>query len=214
MKKTVLLLLLISGFTSQAQITDIDGNSYDTVRIGTQVWMAENLNVSRFRNGDTIMEAKTAEEWAKAIENQQPAWCYYDNNPENGDKYGKLYNWYTINDSRGLAPINYDIPTHIEWTVLVDYCGGFDVAGKKLKSKSGWGFLHNGSNKSGFSGLPGGLCRDDGTFGFKKMYGYFWTSSEYHTNFVWTREIDYSDRFVNGDPRPKVWGFSVRCIKD
>jgi uncharacterized protein (TIGR02145 family) len=213
MKSTLLILLLISGFTSQAQVTDIDGNSYDTVRIGTQTWMAENLNVARFRNGDTIPEARTMEEWKKAAENQQPAWCYYDYDPKYGDKYGKLYNWFVINDPRGLAPANYHIPSHTEWTVLVDYCGGFDVAGKKLKSKNGWGFLHNGTNKSGFSGLPGGWCDQDGLFGSINN-GYFGTSSESHTGWVWSHELDYSDNFVDSYAMPMAVGFSIRCIKD
>ena len=91
---------------------------FKTVQIGTQVWMTKNLDVSSFRNGDPIPEAKTDEEWKKAEENKQPAWCYYDNNSANGAKYGKLYNWYAVNDPRGLAPIGFRVPTDEDWIFL------------------------------------------------------------------------------------------------
>jgi uncharacterized protein (TIGR02145 family) len=124
MKKTVLLFLLISGFTSQAQITDIDGNSYDTVRIGTQMWMAENLNVSRFRNGDEIPMVVTDEDWALASKNKQPAWCYVFNDSSSSVLLGKLYNWYAVNDSRGLAPEGWHVASDTDWTQLTDHLGG------------------------------------------------------------------------------------------
>ena len=94
-----------------------------TVTIGTQVWMTKNLDVAKFRNGDPIPEAKTDEEWEKAGENKQPAWCNYDNNPANGTKYGKLYNWHAVNDPRGLAPEGYHVPTDAEWTILENFLG-------------------------------------------------------------------------------------------
>ncbi len=118
------------------QVTDINGQTYKTVVIDTQTWMAENLNVSTFRNGDPIPQAKTDEEWKAAGENKQPAWCYYDNDTANGAKYGKLYNWFAVNDSRGLAPAGYHIPTDEEWTTLHYYLGN-DI-GNKTKSTSGW----------------------------------------------------------------------------
>lgn len=119
-----------------AQISQTGG--FKSVKIGTQIWMTENLNVSTFRNGDAIPEAKTNEEWEQAGQNKQPAWCYYNNDPKNGAKYGKLYNWFAVNDSRGLAPEGWHIPTDYEWTVLTDYLGGGEFAGGKLKSKIGW----------------------------------------------------------------------------
>ena len=118
------------------QVTQI--GSYKSVKIGNQTWMAENLNVSTFRNGDPIPEAKTDEEWKRAGENQQPAWCYYENDPKNGQKYGKLYNWYAVNDPRGLAPEGWHVSTNIEWKNLADFQGGRWDAGKKMKSTSGW----------------------------------------------------------------------------
>jgi uncharacterized protein (TIGR02145 family) len=104
-----------------------------TVTIGTQVWTTKNLDVSTFRNGDVIPQATTDEAWEAAGENKQPAWCYYDNDTANASKYGKLYNWYAVNDPRGLAPAGYHIPTDAEWTVLTDYMGGEGIAGKKMK---------------------------------------------------------------------------------
>ncbi len=114
-------------------------NSYaQSVTIGTQTWTTKNLDVATFRNGDLIPEAKTDEEWKAAGDNKQPAWCYYDNKAANGTKYGKLYNWYAVVDARGLAPAGWHVPTDEEWTVLSTFLGGDDVAGKKMKSSSGW----------------------------------------------------------------------------
>lgn len=115
--KSIYLLMLFGVFLVFASsckntVTDSrDGNAYKTVTIGNQVWMAENLNVDKFRNGDLILQAKTEEEWKKAGENKHPAWCYFDNDTANDAKYGKLYNWYAVNDPRGLAPAGWHIPT-------------------------------------------------------------------------------------------------------
>ena len=109
-----------------------------SVLIGEQSWTSENLNVDRFRNGDLIPEAKTAEEWINAGKNKQAAWCYYNNDPNNEAKYGKLYNWHAVNDTRGLAPTGWHVPTEAEWTILSDFLGGENQAGTKMKSTSGW----------------------------------------------------------------------------
>lgn len=118
-----------------------------TVTIGTQVWATKNLNVTTFRNGDPIPQAKTDAEWKAAGENKQPAWCYYDNNAANGAKYGILYNWYAVNDPRGLAPEGFHIPTDSEWDTLVSFLGGEDVARKKMKSAIGWENYTSGGSK-------------------------------------------------------------------
>ena len=115
---------------------DIDGNIYKTVKIGSQTWMAENLNVEHFQNGYPIQEAKTNEEWKKAGENNRPAWCYYNFDPINGEKYGKLYNWYAINDSRRLTPKEWHVPSDNEWKELEKYL--VDKVGYKMKSTIGW----------------------------------------------------------------------------
>ena len=108
------------------------------VQIGNQKWTEFNLNVSTFRNGDSIPEAKTSEEWQKAGIDKQPSWCYYENDSNYGSRYGKMYNWYAVNDPRGLAPQGWHIPNREEWGILVQYCGGYKVAGTKIKTKEGW----------------------------------------------------------------------------
>jgi uncharacterized protein (TIGR02145 family) len=121
---------------------------YKSVTIGTQTWMTENLNVSTFRNGDLILEAKTKEEWKKAGENKQAVWCYYNFDSKNEAKYGKLYNYYAVNDPRGLAPEGWHIPKNSEWYLLTDYLGGENKAGLKLKKASGWNTWSSGGSKT------------------------------------------------------------------
>ncbi len=106
---------------------------YDSIKIGNQEWMTRNLDVDRFQNGDLIPNIESNEEWKKAGENAQPAWCYYDNDPENGKKYRKLYNWFAVNDPRGLAPEGSHITSQKEWNILVEFLGGFKIAGLKMK---------------------------------------------------------------------------------
>jgi uncharacterized protein (TIGR02145 family) len=205
MKKVSLIFILLIGFGCITYS--------QTVTIGTQVWMTKNLDVATFRNGDPIPEAKTAEEWKRAGENQDPAWCYYDNDPANGAKYGKLYNWYAVNDSRGLAPVGYHIPSDDEWTILTDFLGG-KIAGTKMKSKSGWKKKGNGTNSSGFSGLPGGHRYLNGSFYSIGKNGYWWSSSEYLTRVAWYRYLYYNNGNVYAFDYSEESGFSVRCLKD
>lgn len=161
-----------------------DGDTLNQVTVGKQVWMTENLEVDKFRNGDTIPEAKTAEEWKTACENKQPAWCYYDNDSDNGVKYGKLYNWYAVNDPKGLAPSGWHVPADAEWMILKETQGR--DAGIKLKSTSGWEDESNGNNKSGFSGLPGGLRTNGGDFYESGKHTGWWSSTELPTtNNAW-----------------------------
>ncbi len=186
----------------------------EEVQIGTQTWMAKNLDVSKFRNGDVIPEAKTAEEWKAASEKGQPAWCYYDNNPENGKIYGKLYNWYAVNDLRGLAPKGWHIPTDGEWTSLTNYLGGSEIAGAKMKSKTGWYGNGNGTNSSGFNGLPGGYRLVYGSFNYIGKTGIWWSSSEGSASSAWDRSLNYGDGDVYRSLGSKRSGFSVRCLRD
>ena len=181
---------------------------------GQQVWMPENLNVSTFRNGETIPEAKTKEEWNRAAEAQQPAWCYYNNDPANGAKYGKLYNWYAVNDPRGLAPTGYHIPSDQEWSALTAYLGGEEEAGTKMKSTNGWDGNGNGTNTSGFSGLPGGTRGDHAAFYDFGEMGRWWSSSEVSTFSAWSRLLSYYNGNVDGGKNPKNFGLSVRCLRD
>ena len=184
-----------------------------TVTIGTQTWTTKNLDVATFRNGDAIPQAKTDEEWYAAGNNKQPAWCYYKNNTANGTKYGKLYNWYAVNDARGLAPVGYHIPTDTEWTKLSDYLGGEDSA-EKMKSLSGWLYNGNGTNSSGFSGLPGGYRSDLGDFGFVGYFGNWWSASEYNVTDAWDRRLSNYNSNLNRNLDYKNYGLSVCCVRD
>ncbi|WP_338225600.1 fibrobacter succinogenes major paralogous domain-containing protein [Algoriphagus confluentis] len=127
------------------------------VIIGHQLWMGENLNVHTFRNGDSIPQARSYQEWAQAARKRQPAWCYFENKEENGVSYGKLYNYFAVSDPRGLAPEGWRIPSQADWLDLMVSLGGKDLVGKFLKQEFGWNEQGNGTNSSGFSALPGGI---------------------------------------------------------
>jgi uncharacterized protein (TIGR02145 family) len=208
---TVLMMIVLTT-SSCGDKTPPKDKTPDDVVIGTQTWTTKNLDVATFRNGDAIPQAKTDEEWGAASENKQPAWCYYENNTANGTKYGKLYNWYAVNDARGLAPAGYHIPTDEEWTVLSTFLGGEDVAGKKMKSTSGWNNDGNGTNSSGFSGLPGGF-RHYGYFDNVGFYGYWWSASE-SVAYAWRRGLFPNYSFLYRDSSNKSNGLSVRCVRD
>ena len=208
----------IYNYTQGANITDVDGNSYPTIvtNCSNQIWMQKNLNVSRYRNGDIIPQVTDVTQWNQLTTG---AWCYYNNDPLNGPIYGKLYNWYAVNDQRGLAPTGYHIPSDSEWTNLISCLGGNNVAGGAMKESSSinWVSPNTGAtNSSGFTGIPGGY--NDYGFNHIGIRGYWWTSSEYISqggvdygkfyalyNFI--ASVDYSYTF-------KTRGYSVRCIKD
>ena len=190
-------------------VSDIDGTSYRTITIGEQTWMAENLNVSHFRNGDLIPEAKTIEEWIKASTEKSAAWCYYDNDSENGKKYGKLYNWYAVDDPRGLAPAGWVVPDNRDWEELIDYLGGNSKAGLVMKSTTGWNSKGNGDNSSLFTALPGGGLDYNGVFRDIGNAAVWWSSLEesaataYGTSLV--------GDVVHGSYK-KISGLSVRAL--
>jgi uncharacterized protein (TIGR02145 family) len=216
--KITSLLLLVSLFTAEI----INAQTGKTVKIGKQEWMSKNLDVATFRKGEPIPEAKTDKEWVEAGENKQPAWCYYNNYPANEANYGKLYNWYAVADPRGLCPVGWHVPSDAEWTQLTDYLGGEDEAGVKMKAKEGWhikadadGELSNGSNSSGFSGIPAGGRINDGTFASTGSNGIWWSSSEYDSKNAWNRNLYYFNGNVSFRSFGKKQdGFSVRCLRD
>ena len=187
---------------------------FPSLEIGNQIWMTENLNVDKFRNGDPIPEAKTNEEWERAGKNKQPAWCGFDYDTNNVSKYGKLYNWYAVNDSRGLAPVGWHIPTDIEWTNLVDFLGGETEARDKLKNSSDWQENGNGNNTSGFSGLPAGTRDETGYMEPTGYYCYWWSSSEAESGEAWYRSLYYNNGAALRGKRSKTYGYSVRCLRD
>ena len=177
-----------------------------TVKIGNQVWISENLNVSAFRNGDPIPEAKTYEEWDSAREKGTPAWCYYENDPENGKKYSKLYNWYAVNDPRGLAPEGWHIPSKDELEILLNKYGG---EGSKAYNV----LIHGGA--SGFSSLFGGWRGEGGDFGLAGVYAGYWsTTQEDNKQAAWNLSIDSRDKYALLFTPMMSSGCSVRCVKD
>lgn len=226
MKSTV-LLLSISLFTfmlvsiGTATIYGQSDDSYETIKIGTQVWMAQNLNVDKFRNGDLIPEAKTSEEWLKAAMDGQPVWSYYNNKTENGDKYGKLYNWFAVVDPRGLAPEGWIIPSFDDMTVLIEYADKnladfFDnnVTGRILKSTDGWSDNGNGTNESKFTALPGGWRYMEGDFFNLTKSGYWWSSTNINRAEAWAIRLQNDGDHAIRIGKFKGNGLSIRCIKE
>ena len=183
-----------------------------TVRIGTQIWAVANLNVSTFRNGDSIPEAKTSKEWVAAGESGKPALCYFNNDPATGLKYGRLYNWYAVNDPRGLAPVGWTLSGANDWAMLINYLGGQGAAGSKMKSTGGWGEGNNGTNESGFIGFPGGYRVENGSFLNIGSIGTWWSSTENNTPTAIDHYLAQSSS-VGRSNSPKQRGESVRCIR-
>ena len=197
--KKLLSLILLLGFTIKGQ----------EIKIGTQTWMSKNLDVIKYRNGDAIPQVQDKNAWAKL---KTGAWCYYENKTAKGTTYGKLYNWFAVNDLRGLAPSGYHIPTDAEWTILTDNLG--EEAGTKMKSTSGWKNNGNGNKTSGFAGLPGGYRNSNVNFSGFGANGNWWSSSELDTDNAWYRYLFSSGGNVGRLYDFKLYGFSVRCLRD
>jgi len=180
-----------------------------TVRIGKQDWMCENLNVDHYQNGDLIPEVKDAGEWESL---KSGAWCYYNNDPDNGRKYGKLYNWYAINDPRRLAPEGCHIPEYVEFLKLTETVNKNSNALKIVNLGSRW---HSSNNLSGFSSLMSGRRIHNGTFHDKGSSSYLWSSTEFGPLNANSLNF-YSDEDTNiyKIPYEKTFGFSVRCLRD
>ena len=204
-----------------------------TVTIGNQVWMSQNLDISNFRNGDPIPQVKTAEEWMKAGANKQPAWCYYENDSTTWSKCGKLYNWHAVNDPRGLAPIGWHIPSIDEWQILISKIG--NNAAYKMKNKVGWpdyfdpfdiAMNHpkqgNGNNIIGFNTLYCGSRNGQNGFAGFNILMTWWSATEksdkidflewsYKPICVLTISDDNKTLFLQNEPDS---GCSIRCLKD
>ena len=214
-----IMWLSFSG-NSYSQLTDIDGNVYKTVTIGNQVWTAENLNTSHYRNGDTIIQIDDPVRWEN---NVGGAWCYYTmgdfnfyNNPyETVLPYGKLYNWYAVNDERGLAPEGWHVATLDDWKTLLDNLGGYEVAGGKMKTYARWQSPADiDVNSSGFTMLFGGYRSNRGLFLDYDKYAYFWTSTEYKDSYCWCYDLYAESTLVARYTHLKGNGLSVRLVKD
>ncbi|MFC1527971.1 fibrobacter succinogenes major paralogous domain-containing protein [Candidatus Neomarinimicrobiota bacterium] len=207
--------------TSTKTVTDIDGNVYEIVTIGNQVWMAENLKVTKYRNGDAIPNVTNDTEWSNL---STGAYCSYDNDDSNITTYGFLYNWFTVNDNRNLAPAGWHIPTDEEWKQLEIYLGmsqtvvdnpGYRPSrvGNMLKSTNGWNY-NEGTNSSRFTALPSGAHNyNEGFVGIGDI-AYFWSSTEATDNYAWSRHLSIYHDTVGYIRVNRISGLSVRCIKD
>ncbi|WP_309640281.1 fibrobacter succinogenes major paralogous domain-containing protein [Flavobacterium sp.] len=220
------LLVLVMGITScsdEENKTQTQVASRPTVpimanelQIGTQIWMTKNLNVSRYRNGDPIPQVTNPTQWSNLTTG---AWCYYANNTANGIVYGKLYNWFAVNDPRGLAPVGWHVPSDDEWTALTTCLGGVPVAGGKMKTTRTWSLPNVGAtNSSGFSGVGAGeRANNGGGFYFIGDTSRFWssTSSGPTINYAaWSLSIYAAYQVTSRNDAIVQDGMSVRCIKD
>lgn len=195
-------------------VTDIDGNEYATIDIGTQKWMAENLRTSKYRNGDAIPIVTNNTVWDSL---SSGAYCWYNNDTIYETPYGKLYNWFAVDDSRGLCPTGWHVPTYDEWTTLADYFGGIGSAGGKLKEAgtTHWNSPNTGAtNESGFTGLPGGARDANGPFYNIEEVGRWWTSTGETSNRAWYRVLSFDNDNLFQFRFSRRLGFSVRCIRD
>lgn len=211
------------GIEYSGTVTDIEGNVYNTIQIGNQLWMADNLRTTKYRDGDAIKDTTGSTTWELLDEG---AYCSYNHDDNFVSLYGRLYNWFAVNDHRGLAPDGWHIPSDDEWKELEEYLGmsqeETDMVGSrennevglKLKSTSGWYDEGNGTNESGFTAVPSGFCGNYGDFDGDGYDAIFWSSTLSSEGVPWRRGLGFIAigvaRYSNG----KNYGFSVRCIKD
>lgn len=185
-----------------------------TVVIGTQEWMLRNLDVTTYRDGTPIPEVTDNAAWADLTTG---AWCYVSNNSANGPIYGKLYNWYAVNDAKGLAPLGYHIPSNDELTTLFTYLDGELVAGAKLKETgiTHWQSPNSGAtNSTGWTGLPGGFRDTDGNFYNFNTAGVWWSSTQYDITNAWSFSLSINYNGVGYGSINKNRAYSIRLIKD
>lgn len=194
-------------------VRDIDGNIYNTVKIGDQEWMAENLKTTAYNDGTSIPEVTDPEEWRHL---QTAAFSWYDNDIRNKHTYGALYNFYTIETGK-LCPEGWHVPSNEEWRELIDYLAVIGYKGEEggaLKSEYGWYDNGNGTDDFGFAAFPGGSRDYSGIFYFFGYYGHWWSATENNPLYAWYWYIYYYHDNVYRNYLIKSNGFSVRCLKD
>lgn len=196
-------------------VSDIDGNVYRAVIIGAQIWMAENLKVTHYRDGSPIPDAQGDEEWAHL---QEGAYCLFPKDPSDYKAtYGCLYNFYAVDDRRGLAPEGWHVPTASEWRELAKNLGGDTIGGSKMKDTLSnlWKIVPPGSsNASGFSALPAGGRGRRGEFGEVGNYATWWSSTSYDSMNAWHWGLHPDKNSLRYNPGHKASGFSVHCVKN
>ena len=215
MKKSLLLIFisLTAVLKSKAQSTgsglmDIEGNTYKSILLGKQEWMMDNLKVTKYRNGQSIPHIQDSIVW-NAWKNG--AYVFY----KNDTKHGILYNWMAVNDSRGVCPTGWHVPSSFEWDTLAKFLGGNEVAGGKMKTKLHWETPNtSATNESSFHALPKGMYGVNGSFNNIGKNAYWWSSSEHGVSSAWGREIGFNESALFAGHGDKRDGLSVRCIKD
>jgi uncharacterized protein (TIGR02145 family) len=196
-------------------IIDQDGNTYKTVTIGTQIWMAENLRTTKYNDSTIIPNVISNNEWDTLT---RGAYCNYNNTSsiDSIATFGRLYNWHAVNTGK-LAPKGWHVPTNADWTTLTDFLGAEIVAGGKLKENGPklWVWPNSAAtNKTGFTALPGGSRGQNGKFYDVGYYGTWWCADETGTNLAWGRDVGYATGYIAIDYVNKTLGFSVRCVRD
>jgi uncharacterized protein (TIGR02145 family) len=197
--------------TSEINKAEKKSGNYQSVTIGNQVWMQKNLDVVNFRNGDPVPQAKSEEEWQNMRYEKKASWCYYNFSDSGEGTSARLYNWFAVNDPRGLAPEGWKIPTAEDWDILRKKLG-MGVAGKKMKSVSGWNGK-NGTNISGFNGLPGGYCDYNGVFSSLGTESYWWGSNDDGSSWSPSIYLAGEDDYMHKHQMSKGSGLFVRCIR-
>jgi uncharacterized protein (TIGR02145 family) len=196
-------------------VSDIDGNIYYTVQIGTQIWLRSNLKTTKFNNGDPIPNITDNTAWSALT---TPGYASYDNNLSNSSTYGLLYNWYTAIDSRNVCPIGWHMPTESDWSTIISFLGGELVAGGKMKvtGTSLWKSPNSSAtNSTAFSGLPGGFRDQSGTFFLITEYCPWWSATLAVTDYPWAYDLRYnSAKITVSSTNNKNRGFAIRCVKD
>jgi uncharacterized protein (TIGR02145 family) len=193
-------------------VTDIDGKVYNTVQLGTQLWMESNLRVSRFNDGTNIPQITLDNPTAWST-NDTGAWSYYDDNVNNNALFGKLYNFYVVDNQKNICPTGWEVPSDGAWTQLSTFIGS--DAGKKMKSTSGWRDSGNGTNSSGFNAFPAGRKGSSGTaYTEIGQAARFWSSTENNQNNGWVYRLTYDSDELQRAYNQKGNGFSIRCMLD
>jgi len=184
----------------------------EEIKIGDQIWMAKNLDVTHFRNGDPIPEVKTIQDFIDASSNYLPIQAEYELSAKNGKTYGRLYNWYAVNDKRGLAPADWSVPSKEDWDELMGKCQGNSIL---LKSKVGWSKKGNGNNESGFNALPSGDFNDfESVFADLNECAYWWTSTNWTDASSYYVRLSFDDQEIYSQVLNNGFGFAVRCVKN
>jgi uncharacterized protein (TIGR02145 family) len=204
-----------NGIFTPGNGVTFNGYNYTSIVLGNgQEWMAENLRTTTYANGDPIPNVTDSTQWLNLTTG---AWAHFNNDNQYENPYGKLYNWYTVADPRNVCPTGWHVPTDAEYTLLTDYLGGEPVSGGKMKSTGTQYWLNpntDATNESGFSGLPGGDRKFNGTFEYIGAGGFWWSSAEYVPLGAWLRDLNYDNGALERYYYNKSSGFSVRCLRD